>query len=129
MDKLSMISLKELFLILLHTVLASLSSLELSIGRSMVSRIGDRPQRLVLAATIKGNVVFFIWLLDTLRRRLHIWNIPKIIRLIFYIVLVTIAYPQQYNRYRVNVSKTVQKIGYQFNGLVRYLDINLNLKL
>jgi hypothetical protein len=128
MDKLSMISLKELFLILLHTVLASLSSLELSIGRSMVSRIGDRPQRLVLAATIKGNVVFFIWLLDTLRRRLHIWNIPKIIRLIFYIVLVTIAYPQQYNRYRVNVSKTVQKIGYQFNGLVRYLDINLNLK-
>jgi hypothetical protein len=35
---------------------------------------------------------------------------------------------QQYNRYRVSVSKIEEQIRFQFNGLVAYLDINVNLK-
>jgi hypothetical protein len=60
------------------------------------------------------------------------WQIvPGIHLQIRYTILSTVyiyAFDQQYNRCRVNVSKTEQKIISHFNGLVAYLDINLNLK-
>jgi hypothetical protein len=39
-----------------------------------------------------------------------------------------VYFGQQYNRHRVSVSKTKEKIRSPFNGLVVYLKINLNLK-
>jgi hypothetical protein len=37
------------------------------------------------------------------------------------------SFDQQYNRCRVSVSQTEEQIRSHFNGLVAYLDINLNL--
>jgi hypothetical protein len=39
-----------------------------------------------------------------------------------------LSFHEQYNKYRVSVSKTGQKIGSHFNWLALYLDINLNLE-
>jgi hypothetical protein len=38
------------------------------------------------------------------------------------------GFDQQYNRYRVSVSKTEEQIKAHFKGLVAYFDINHNLK-
>jgi hypothetical protein len=45
--------------------------------------------------------------------------------LFFYFVC---NFDQQYNRYRVSVSKTEEQIKAHFKGLVAYFEINLNLK-
>jgi hypothetical protein len=51
-----------------------------------------------------------------------------VLRLARFVFLLVRLFDQQYNRYRASFSKTGEKIGFHFNGLVPYLDINLNLK-